>query len=340
MRIGLVGYGVGGRYFHAPFIQAADGCELVGVVTRSPERAAQVAADLPGVPVFGSQTELLDSGVDAVTITTPPQTRRELVLEALDRRVAVVADKPFAPTAAAGQELVDAARSAGLLLSVFHNRRWDTDVTTLRRVLDGGELGDIWRFDSRFDLNQPQTVEAGPDGGLLRDLGSHLVDQALWLFGEARRVTANLDWVDLPDGRTDGGFVLTIVHASGVHSHVSASKLNYVESRELRVLGSAGSYVSAQSDVQAQAIFAGMRPVDDPSGWGYEAPERWGTLSTADGTSQVPSEQGAYSDYYTRFAAAVEGLGPQPVPAAEAIATLAVLDAARLSDAEGTTVLL
>jgi len=340
MRIGLVGYGVGGRYFHAPFIQSADGCELVGVVTRSADRAAQVAADLPGVPVFGSQAELLDFGVDAVTITTPPQTRRELVLEALGRRVAVVADKPFAPTAAAGRELVDAARSAGLLLSVFHNRRWDTDVTTLRRVLDGGELGEVWRFDSRFDLNQPQTVEAGPGGGLLRDLGSHLVDQALWLFGEARRVTANLDWVDLPDGRTDGGFVLTIVHASGVHSHVSASKLNYVESRELRVLGSAGSYVSAQSDVQAQAIFAGKRPVDDPRGWGYEVPERWGTLSTVDGSSQVPSEQGAYSDYYTRFAAAVDGRGPQPVPAAEAIATLAVLDAARLSDAEGTTVVL
>ena len=124
-----------------------------------------------------------------MTITTPPQTRRELVLEALDRRVAVVADKPFAPTAAAGREL----------------------------------------------------------------------------FGAARRVTANLDWVDLPDGRTDGGFVLTIDHASGVHSHVSA-----------------------QSDVQAQAIFGGFRPVDDPRGWGYEAPERWGTLATADARPRCP----------------------------------------------------
>ena len=340
MRIGLVGYGVGGRYFHAPFIVAANGCELVGVVARAAQRVAEVKQDLPGVPVFESLSDLLDSGVDAVTISTPPQTRRELVLEAMGRGVNVVADKPFAPTAAAGRDLVEAAKAAGVLLSVFHNRRWDTDITTLRAVLDGGLLGDIWRFDSRFDLDQPQTLEAGPEGGLLRDLGSHLVDQALWLLGPACAVSANLDWLELPEGRTDAGFVITITHASGAHSHVSASKVNRTESRELRVFGSLGSYVSSQTDVQAQAIFAGVRPVDDLGSWGYEVPERWGTLSTADGTRVVPSAQGRYADYYTSFAAAVAGVGPQPVPAAEAVATLAVLDAARLSAAGGATVTL
>ena len=340
MRIGLVGYGVGGRVFHAPFIEAADGCELVGVVARAPQRIAEVEQDLPGMKVFGSLGELLDAGVDAVTISTPPQTRRELVLQAIDRRVDVIADKPFAPNAAAAQELVEAAEAAGVLLSVFHNRRWDTDITTLRSVLDDRVLGDIWRFDSRFDLDQPQTLEAGPDGGLLRDLGSHLVDQALWLLGPARTVTANLDWLDLPEGRTDAGFVITIAHASGAHSHVSASKVNRTESRELRVFGSLGSYVSSQTDVQAQAVFAGLRPIDDPGGWGYEVPERWGTLSTADGARRVPSAQGRYADYYTRFAAAVAGAGPQPVPAAEAVATLAVLDAASISAAQGITVTL
>ena len=338
MRIGLVGYGVGGRYFHAPFIQAADGCELVGVVARSAQRVAEVEHDLPGVPVFASLGALLDSGADAVTISTPPQTRRELVLEAIGRGVNVVADKPFAPTAAAGRDLVDAADKAGVLLSVFHNRRWDTDITTLRGVLDSGLLGDIWRLDSRFDLDQPELLEAGPDGGLLRDLGSHVVDQALWLLGPARRVSANLDWVELPEGRTDAGFVITITHASGAHSHVSSSKLNRLESRELRLFGSLGSYVSSQSDVQAQAIFAGARPLDDLPSWGYEVPERWGTISTADGVRRVPSAQGSYADYYTAFAAAVAGAGPQPVPAAEAVATLAVLDAARISAAEGITV--
>jgi predicted dehydrogenase len=243
---------------------------------------AEANRDLTGVPVFGSLGDLLEAGVDAVTITTPPQTRRELVLEAIGRGVHVIADKPFAPTAAAGRDLVGAAEAAGVLLSVFHNRRWDTDITTLRGVLDSGKLGDIWRLDSRFDLDQPQTLEAGPDGGLLRDLGSHLVDQALWLLGPARLVSANLDWVELSEGRTDAGFVITITHATGAHSHISASKLNRLESRELRVFGSLGSYVSSQTDVQAQAIFAGARPLD-LEGWGYEAPERWGTLTGPNG---------------------------------------------------------
>ena len=338
MRIGLVGYGVGGRYFHAPFILAAGGCELVGVVARSAQRVADVRDDMPGMPVFGSLSELLDAGVDAVTISTPPQTRRELVLEAIGRGVHVIADKPFAPTAAAGRELVDVANERGVLLSVFHNRRWDTDVTTLRGVLDSGSLGEIWRFDSRFDLDEAQTLEAGPEGGLLRDLGSHVVDQALWLFGPARKVLAHLDWLDLPEGPTDAGFVLTISHASGTHSHVSASKANRTVSRELRVFGSLGSYVSSQSDVQAQAIFAGSRPADDLDAWGYEIEERWGTLATVAGSRRVPSMQGSYADYYARFAAAVAGTGPQPVPAAEAVDTLAVLDAARLSAAEGVSV--
>jgi predicted dehydrogenase len=340
VRIGLVGYGVGGRYFHAPFIVAAEGCELVGIVARSPERVAEVKQDLPGVAVFASLSDLIDEGVDAVAISTPPNTRRELVLEAIGRGVNVIADKPFAPSAAAGRDLVEAADAAGVLLSVFHNRRWDTDITTLRGVLDSDVLGDIWRLDSRFDLDQPELLEGGPDGGLLRDLGSHLVDQALWLLGPATSVSANLDWVELPEGRTDAGFVVTMSHAGGAHSHVSSSKLNRLESRELRLFGSLGSYVSAQTDVQAQAIFAGLRPVDDRQGWGYEVPERWGTLSTADGVQRVPSAQGAYADYYTRFAAAVAGTGPQPVPAAEAIGTLAVLDAARISALEGVTVAL
>ena len=159
----------------------------------------------------------------------------------------------------------------------------------------------------RFDLDEPTSLDAGPDGGLLRDLGSHLVDQALWLLGPANRVTANMDWVDLPAGRTDAGFVVTITHAGGAHSHLSSSKVNGVESRELRLFGSLGSYVSSQSDVQAQASFAGVRPIDDPRSWGYEAKERWGTLATADGTRRVPSAQGSYTDYYTRFAAAVAG---------------------------------
>jgi predicted dehydrogenase len=331
MRLGLVGYGLGGRYFHAPFIVAADGVELAGVVTRSPQRRAELAGDHPDVPVFDSLADLLASGVDAVTITTPPQTRRELVLEALAGGVHVIADKPFAPTAQGARDLVRAAEKAGLVLNVFHNRRWDADIRTLAAVITRGDVGKLWRVESRFDLDDPETLESGPHGGLLRDIGSHLVDQALWLLGPARSVYAELNHVDLPEGRTDCAFTVVITHVGGVRSHLSSTKLNRIRERELRAYGSAGAYVSRGTDVQAQAVFAGLRPAELGPAWGYESEERWGTLHTTTGAVVVPSERGAYQDFYTQFAAALRGEADFPVPAAEAVHTLEVLDAARTS---------
>jgi predicted dehydrogenase len=338
VRLGVVGYGAGGRYFHTPFIEAAEGIELAGVVTRSPMRRAEVEQDWPGVQVFDSLGALLASGVGAVTITTPPETRRELVLEAVADGVHVVADKPFAPSADVGRELAAAADSAGVLLSVFHNRRWDADIRTLAAVIESGRLGQLWRVHSRFDLDDPDTLEAGPGGGLLRDLGSHVVDQMVWLLGDVRSVNAHLDWLELPEGVTDAGFCIELEHTSGVRSLVESSKVNHIEARELRAYGSLGSYRALGTDVQAQAIFAGKRPADDLAGWGYETPDRWGILATAAGDEPVPSEQGRHHDLYTAFAAAIRGDGPQPVPASDAVRTLAVLDAARLSAERGSSV--
>ena len=181
-----------------------------------------------------------------------------------------------------------------------------------------------------MDLDDAATLEVGPDGGLLRDLGSHLVDQVLWLLGPARTVHAELDHVDLDGGRTDCRFTVSITHASGVRSRVSASKVNHLDDRELRAYGSGGSYLARSTDVQAQAVFAGQRPADEGERLGLRREEHWGTLHTAAGSASVPSEQGAYQDYYTRFAAALAGDGDFPVPA-EAVHTLEVLDAARTS---------
>jgi predicted dehydrogenase len=338
LRLGLVGYGAGGRYFHAPFIAAADGVELVGVVTRSPERRAELAEDYPGVAAYDSLSALLAAGVDAVTITTPPQTRKELVLEAVAAGVHVVADKPFAPSADDARELVAAAAKASVVLNVFHNRRWDSAIRTLAALLARGELGELWRVESRFDADDAGTLDGGPHGGLLRDIGSHLVDQALWLLGPAQSVYAELEWVDLPEGRTDCGFTVSITHTSGVHCRVSSTKINHIEEHELRAYGTAGGYVARGTDVQAEAVFAGLRPVDLGPDWGYDAQEHWGVLHTAAGATPVPSEQGAYQDFYTQFAAALRGEAPFPVPATEAVHTLEVLDAARRSAQEGQVV--
>ncbi|MGV2103833.1 Gfo/Idh/MocA family oxidoreductase [Rhizobium sp. 21-4511-3d] len=339
MRIGLVGYGTGGRHFHAPYIAAANGIELAGVVARAPQTIARVREDMPDVPVYASQADMIKAGgIDAVTITTPPQTRRELVLEAIAAGLHVVADKPFAPSAAVARELGEAAKSAGVVLAVYHNRRFDADVLTLKKVIETGELGQLWRVHSRMELDEPSTLEGGPTGGLLRDLGSHLVDQMLWLLGPVKSVSAYLDMANTADGPTDAGFVLNLQHVSGVHSHLSASKLNRLVVREFRAYGENGSFVSSGTDVQAQAIFAGRRPADDLDAWGYEAPDRWGRLRTEGRDESVPSEQGRYHAYYEAFLRAVNGEGPPPVTVEEATATLAVLDAARLSAQAGRTI--
>lgn len=339
IQIGLVGYGDGGRLYHAPYLQASDACELVGVVVRNPERIRQVAEDLPGVSVFGSLAELLDTGVDAVTISTPPQTRRELVLEAVGRGVSVLADKPFGPSAEAAQELVDAAKAADVVLNVFHNRRYDTDIVTAREVIADGRLGEVTRLDLRFDLDEPRTLEAGPTGGLLRDLGSHVVDQALSLMGPAASVSAYMDYIELPAGRTDSGFVINIAHVGGGHSHISSSKINRLTSKELRVHGVRGSYVSTFTDVQAAAIKRGERPAGRRAEWGLEDSLRWGTLAVVGADPvRVPSANGDYTVLYDEFAAAVEHGGVGPVPGEQGVAVLRVLDAARQSAEEGRTV--
>lgn len=342
IRIGLVGYGVGGRLFHAPYIRASAACDLVGVVARSPRTVAAVAGDFPDgtVATVGSLTELLSLGVDAVVVSTPPDTRRDLVLEAVAAGVAVVADKPFAPSADEAQELVDAAADAGVVLNVFHNRRFDTDVVTARGVVDSGRLGRLQGLDLRLDLDEPGTVESGPQGGLLRDLGSHVVDQALQLLGPVSTVWATLDSESRPEGETNVRFLLVLGHTNGATSRVSASKVDHLSSKEIRVYGTDGAYVSDFTDVQAEAVKAGRRPADDRATWGVEDESRWGVLRTADGTETVPSAQGDYTCYYDRFADAVAHDGPGPVPGPEGVEVLRVLDAVAVSAREGRTVTL
>lgn len=337
-RIGLVGYGDGGRLFHTPYIQASDECELVGVVARSPRTQAAVHSDLPEVAVVGSVTELLDLKPDVVVVSTPPETRREIVLEVVSSGVAAVADKPFAPSAKAARELASAAREHDVLLNVFHNRRWDADLVTARAVINSGRLGELRGLDLRLDLDEPDSVESGPGGGLLRDLGSHVVDQALNLMGPARRVFATLGQEDRPEGETNVRFLIVIDHESGTQSRISASKVDHLTSKEIRIYGSEGSYVSDFTDLQADAVRTGARPAGHRSTWGFEDESQWGTLTTNDGAEPVPAEQGDYTCYYDELADALENGGSGPVPAEQGIQVLAVLDAVVRSAAEGSTV--
>lgn len=338
VKLGVVGYGAGGRLFHTPFIAAAEGIELAGVVARSPARIGEVHADWPDVPVFGSLEEMLESGVDAVTITTPPVTHVDLAANAIRHGVHVIVDKPFAPSVAEARQLIDAAESAGVLLSVYQNRRWDSDLVTLAQVLDSGELGELWRVVSRMDQDNFASVHAGRGNGLLLDLGTHLIDQMVHLLGPVRTVMAHLYWVDLPKGRTEAAFTLDMQHDNGVLSTIESTKAHRLAVRELRALGRAGAYSARGTDVQERDIKSGLRPTIADRTWGHEPPEAWGVLTGGSGERPIPSAQGRWQDFYTEFAAAARGEGTQPVPASEALHVLAVIEAARASGSVGNMV--
>jgi predicted dehydrogenase len=297
VRIGLIGYGFGGRRFHAPFIASAPGCALAGVVTRSLERRAELARDHPGVPAYDSLAEVAAAGVDAVVISTPAATHTALTLEAIELGLPVVCDKPFALDAAAALEAVQAAERAGVVLSVYQNRRWDSDFLTVRRLLEAGALGAVSRFESRFEVFRP--VEGAPPagGGTLRDFGSHLFDQALLLFGPVRSVYA--EWSVREDrGGLDDGFFAALRHSCGVVSHLTGSWAQGAPGPRFRVSGSAGAYVVARGDSQGEAVVAGRTPAGDA--WGVEPQERWGELPSGDAGEPVPSERGRWDAYYPR----------------------------------------
>ena len=183
VRFGLVGYGFGGRYFHAPLIGAAAECEFLGVVTTSPERQALVAQEHPAARTFASLAELKAAGAEAVAISTPADTHTPLSEQALELGLAVVCDKPFALDAPAARGTVELAERLGLSLAPYQNRRWDSDFLTVRALAADGSLGEVARFESRFERLAPDEGPGAAGGGTLLDFGSHLVDQALVLLG-------------------------------------------------------------------------------------------------------------------------------------------------------------
>jgi predicted dehydrogenase len=336
VRIGLVGYGFGGRWFHAPLLRAAAECDVVGVVTSSPERRALVEHDHPGLPTFDSLEALRAAGAEAVVISTPASTHSALTDQALELGFAVVCDKPFALDADAARRSVELAERLGLPLAPYQNRRWDSDFLTVRALAAEGTLGEPARFESRFERLAPDPGPPASGGGTLRDFGSHLVDQALVLLGPVASVYA--EW-RLRDSGLDDDVFVALTHANGARSHLWGSWSQGAPGPRFRVTGTTGSYVTnALMDGQEDALLAGETPGTLGPAWGAEPPERWGCVFRGDDGEEVPTLPGAWNTFYPAFAAAVRGLGPVPVDPRDAVATATVLDAARRSATEGCVV--
>ena len=284
VRIGLIGYGKGGRFFHAPLIAAAAGCELAGVVTRSAERRSDLEREHPGTPAYDDLAQLAAAGADAVAISTPADTHLPLVLEAVSLGLAVVCDKPFAVESAAARQALGEAERAGALLTVYQNRRYDADFLTARAVIGSGELGQVTRFESRMEQYTPEGGIPASGGGILLDFGAHIVDQALLLFGPVISVYAELD----DAGGCPGRFFIAMRHAGGVVSHLAGDWfLHGAPGPRFRVFGSIGSYDVEAFDGQADELMAGGSPAASGRAWGVVPRERWGRLHTS-GTRPGP----------------------------------------------------
>lgn len=352
LRVGLVGYGLAGSVFHAPLIAATEGLVLDTVVTSNAERQQQARAEFPDVRTVAGPDELFERAgdLDLVVVASPNKTHVPLATTALEAGLPVVVDKPVAGTAAEARTLAALAEERGLLLSVFQNRRWDNDFLTLRGLLDAGELGDVWRFESRFERWRPQLKggwrESGDPaeiGGLLYDLGSHVVDQALALFGPVTQVYAESD-IRRPGAQADDDTFIALTHAGGVRSHLYVSATTAQLGPRFRVLGSRAGYVKYGLDPQEAALREGQRPGTTPD-WGTEPEDLWGRVGAGEspltgGGRPERTLPGDYPAYYAAVAKALLDGGPNPVTALEAAAALDVLEAARRSAQEKVAVTL
>ena len=327
LRVALIGYGTGGSVFHAPLISATPGLELAAVVTGDPERQAGARGRYTGTEILDSPRPLWSGGYDLVVITTPNRAHVPLARAALDAGMAVVVDKPVAPTAAEARSL-----AGGPLVIPFHNRRWDGDFRTVARLHHDGALGRALRFESRFTRWRPEikqgwkeTADPAEAGGVLYDLGPHLIDQAITLFGPPADVYAELDTRRSGAKAVDDAFV-ALTHPDGVRSHLWMSAISADLGPRFRALGDRAAYVSYGLDVQEDQLRSGLTPADD--GYGVTPPESYGLLGTPGDTRPMPTDPGRYQDFYSQVATAVRGEAPPPVTLDDAVTVLEVIEAA------------
>ena len=333
--VGLVGYGMAAASLHAPLIGAEPALRLRAVMSSDP---AKVHRDLPAVPVLPSIDALLaDPAVELVVVAAPNAVHFELAAAALRAGRHVVVDKPLTVTVAAADDLIALAAAADRRLAAFHQRRWDSDYLSLSRCVRSGQLGRVSTYLARYDRFRPEPVDrwrerAGPGAGLLFDLGAHLVDQALCLFGLPSTVIADVG-AQRPGATVDDYFHVVLGYGT-LRVILHAGSLVLAPGPRLEVHGDRGSFVSRGIDGQVAALLAGQRP--GAAGWGLTGGSA--SLTTVDGERPAERVPGAYQTFYRQMAAAVRGAGPVPVPAEQARDVIRVIECARRAGSEGRTV--
>ncbi|KAK3326167.1 hypothetical protein B0H66DRAFT_512469 [Apodospora peruviana] len=361
--VGVIGYGLSAKVFHIPFIALTKSLVLHSIVQRSPSPTDSAPNDFPtGIKHHTSVDPLLaDPDVDIVIVSTPPQTHFQFARDALTSGKHVLVEKPFVPTSAEAEELASLARNKNLILCVYQNRRWDSDFLTLRRLIDHDALGRIVEFETHFDrlrLEKPTTwkgkLPMAQGGGVLYDLGTHLLDQVFVLFGLPTGVSAK--FVNQREGRLvtgDGGDDQQPDSISLVLSYAATGLLVYVrigvasvESKQMRfwVRGTKGSYHKSGLDPQEDQLRGGIEATDE--GFGWEDEEKYGRLCFVGDGGNVEErvcptvEPETYVRFYELFARAVESGKEEdvPIPASHAAQVLRIIEAAKESAKTGREV--
>lgn len=340
IRVALIGYGMAGKVFHAPLIAATDGLDLACIVSSD---AAKVHSDWPHVRVDKMmETALADPAIDLIVLATPDHLHAPHARAALDAGKPVVIDKPFAPTLAEAEAVANHAAARGLMLSIFQNRRWDADFLTLKRLIAEGTLGEIVQFESHFDRLRPTRPARWQDNraaGVWQDLGPHLVDQALHLFGLPRAVIADIAQQRTETSAPDYAHVILLYERLRVILHMSQS--THANGLRFAVHGTRASYIKHGLDVQEDQSKAGLRP--DDAAWGIDPVAGTTTRKTDPGALDVITVETLRGDaraFYAGVRDALHGTAPNPVPPSEALNVMRVIDAACVSSARGATITL
>jgi scyllo-inositol 2-dehydrogenase (NADP+) len=330
--VGLIGFGLGGATFHAPFITRTAGLALTSIVTTNAERAQAARCEYPDARILADVDALLATRPDVVVISTPNATHVPLARRALEAGAHVVVDKPFAATSEDARGIQELAQRVGRLAIPFQNRRWDGDFLTLQSLIASGRFGDVFRFESRFDRWRPvkKAVWTHPDAeangdSVLHDLHTHLIDQALQLFGPVTHVYAEVRAVD-PAVTVSDDALLALTHTSGVQSHLVSSMTAAIPGPRFQVFGTRGAYVKFGVDVQEAALRSGIRP--DHDGYGEEQESDWGTFSDGAASERVPTVRGDYSPFYRGVARAILENEKPPVTISEVTQGLEIIEAA------------
>jgi predicted dehydrogenase len=335
LNVALVGYGYVGKTFHAPLISTTPGLVLHTVVSSDP---AKVAADHPEAKLVASLDEALaDAEIDLVVIATPNELHAPQGQAALAAGKHLVVDKPFTVTLDEARALVASAETQDRLLSVFHNRRWDADFLTLKGLIADGALGEVTQYESHFDRFRPAVRDrwrerAGPGAGAWFDLGPHLLDQALQLFGQPLAISADIG-VQREGAGADDYFHVALRYPT-LRVILHGSLLTAAADLRLAVHGTKGSFIKQGLDAQEDALKRGLTPADE----GFGLDPRPGTLTRADGdvltTEVVAGARGDYAAYYAGVRDAILTGAANPVPAREALQVMELLDLAARSAAE------